>query len=218
MGQIDPSWTTCMIDISHYRKQVADWNVVRASGIVAVIHKSTEGATWADDYYKRRRDEIRGAGLLWGAFHFAGIESTGKAQAEHFLKVASPEENDFIAFDCEKQGAFQQMEDFCVEIHRQLSRWPVIYGRHRLRSSMKGHGDSPLTNGHLWFDEYPPPSYSTPYSEMPEGWDDWTLWQYTEGDYGPHPRHTAGIGTVDRSAFKGTTAEFRAAWPFTGRR
>jgi lysozyme len=206
-----------MIDISHYQDQVADWAAVKRAGIVAVVHKATEGGDWTDNNYERRRREVKEAGLLWGAYHFAGKSADGTMQAQHFLDFAKPEDNDLIAFDCERHGVFKQMEDFCVEIHRQLDRWPVIYGRHRLRLVMKGNGSSPVTKGALWFDEYPPSTFSEPYSAMPEGWDDWTIWQYTEGQHGPEPRATPGFGNVDRNTFKGTTEDFLAAWPFKER-
>src|SRR5262249_31221379 len=55
-----------VIDISH-NVRVSDFRVVRSSGILAVIHKTSEGGDWFDPSYAPRRREAEQAGLLWGA-------------------------------------------------------------------------------------------------------------------------------------------------------
>lgn len=216
MASIDPSWFTGIIDLSHHEEQAIDWDRLRADGIVAVMHKATEGTTFVDDRHETRRRAAKAAGLLWGSFHFSGEEAgTGAAQADHYLSVARAEPGDFICFDCEKHGTFENMEQFVRRVAERLRRYPAIYGRRLLRELMHGHGGSIVTRGVLWYDEYPPSNVTHPRQALPEGWADWTLWQYTDGSDGPDPKLTPGAGHVDRSAFKGSAAELRAQWPFS---
>ena len=40
-------------------------------GIVAIIHKATQGATMRDSKYHQRRQRAKELGFLWGAYHFS---------------------------------------------------------------------------------------------------------------------------------------------------
>jgi lysozyme len=216
MATIDPSWFTGIVDLSHREDQEIDWNVVKRAGIAAVIHKATEGADFADKKYHGRQKAAKAAGLLWGSFHFSGADNIpGKVQADFYLQFASPSPDEFICFDCEKQGTFENMRDFVLRIKEKQGRYPAIYGRRLLRNLMKSQGHSDVSKGVLWYDEYPPEPHVLPRQILPEGWASWTMWQYTDGNAGPEPRHTTGVGNVDRSVFAGTEQQFREAWPFT---
>ncbi|HLQ24778.1 MAG TPA: GH25 family lysozyme [Acidiferrobacterales bacterium] len=57
-----------VIDLSHHQEQV-DFEKIKASEIVGVIHKATEGSAFVDKMYTTRQDQARQAGLLWGAYH-----------------------------------------------------------------------------------------------------------------------------------------------------
>src|SRR5260370_30978220 len=58
-----------VLDVNHDNPVVL--SDAQAAGITAVIHKATEGATWQDPLYERRRYEANALGLLWGAYHFS---------------------------------------------------------------------------------------------------------------------------------------------------
>lgn len=215
MASIDPNWFTGIIDLSHHEHREIDWELLVQNGITAVMHKATEGTTFVDNSYEFRRRAAQEAGLLWGSFHFAGeLDGTGRAQADHYLSVAQVQPSDFLCFDCEKHGTFDNMERFVERVAERLSRYPAIYGRRLLRELMRGNEHSIVTRGVLWYDEYPPSNVIHPRQPLPAGWSDWTLWQYTNGADGPDPKLTTGAGRVDRSAFKGSAAELRAQWPF----
>ena len=50
-----------VIDLSHFN-EVSDFNLVKADGIVGVIHKATEGIDYIDPrYFTRRRDALAAA-------------------------------------------------------------------------------------------------------------------------------------------------------------
>jgi lysozyme len=216
VADIHPGWFTGIIDLSHHHKQDIDWNAAKQAGIVAVIHKATEGLDVPDFCYHKRRIEARQAGLFWGSFHFSGASSSnGAQQADYYIKYADPQQDDFICFDCEKHGTFENMKAFVDRVRDRLGRYPAIYGRRLLRELMQGKSQSTVCRGILWYDEYPKGQFSTPQQVLPEGWSDWTIWQYTDGHSGPHPRTTPGVGNVDRSAFKGSVDEFKKHWPFS---
>jgi lysozyme len=69
-----------VIDISH-NVTVTDFAAVRRSGILAVIHKVSEGGDWFDPSYATRRHQAESAGLLWGAYHFGTGQMSGAQQA-----------------------------------------------------------------------------------------------------------------------------------------
>ena len=189
--------------------------VNQPAGIVAVIHKATEADDFHDSQYHKRRAQAKGAGLLWGAYHFAGPPSVdGTKQADFFLDSVEPEEDEFLCFDCEKHGTLANMEAFVRRVRDKAGRYPAIYGRRLLRELMHGNSGSVAASGVLWYDEYPAAEFSVPQQHLPEGWGEWTLWQYTDGHNGSDPKSAPGIGNCDRSAFKGTQEELVAAWPF----
>src|SRR5262245_60705264 len=89
-----------VIDLSHWN-EVDDWDEVLADGIIAVIHKATEGSSYVDDTYHERKDAARQAGLLWGAYHFLRPGNM-EQQAEHFCSTCG--DIDLYAADHEDPG------------------------------------------------------------------------------------------------------------------
>jgi lysozyme len=201
-----------MIDLSHHNV-VRDWATVRRAGIVAVVHKATEGATFRDPAFAHRRAEAKAASLLWGSYHFSsGVDV--EAQAANYLATATPAPDELICLDWEESTAgadmsLAQAEAFVGLVRAATGRLPVVYGGARLREATAGVAGSPLAACALWHARF---------AEAPKGvpplWDRWTLWQYTDGRAGPEPREVDGIGAVDRNLFNGSEAEFLARWPF----
>ena len=201
-----------VIDISHHQP-VVDWDAVRAAGIVAVIHTATEGATFRDPAYAKRREAARAAGLLWGSYHYAGTADAA-LQVEAYLDHARPDERDLVCLDYEAgaDGAVMPPDAllrFVTLIHDRLGRWPLLYGGRLLALAAAATDSAILARCPLWlarYGEVPP--------DAPPPWTRWTLWQYTDGADGPEPRTAPGIGCCDRDAFNGTREELLAAWPF----
>jgi lysozyme len=44
--------------------------VQKQDGIIAIIHKATQGAHFTDSSYNARKKQAKALGLLWGAYHF----------------------------------------------------------------------------------------------------------------------------------------------------
>ena len=204
-----------IIDI--YHNTVIDLAAAKAGGIVAVIHKATEGATVQDAEFAERRAQARELGLLWGAYHYASGASVSD-QVENFLQQALPGDADLVALDWESSTngpdmTLEQAQRFAQMIFDELGRWPVIYGGRLLRETIGGSHDVVLSNCPLWYSRYA----ASPIGVPTQTWPQLTLWQYTDGNSGPRPHKAPGTGRCDRNIFMGTEDELRGQWPFTRR-
>ncbi len=191
-----------VIDLSHYNSSV-DFARLKSAGILGVIHKATEGVSFADPMYAARQQSAAAAGLLWGAYHFGTVDDP-EAQARFFLERVGNQAS-LIALDYETNptGAsmtLAQARAFVACIHTLTGRWPGIYGGAYLKQSLDGTRDAVLSNCWLWLAEY------APAASLPPGWGAWTLWQYTDS------AQVAGVGACDRSWFNGTAEELAEFW------
>ena len=186
--------------------------VQKQDGIVAVIHKATQGAHFVDLSYTSRKKTAKDIGLLWGAYHF-GTADNVEAQVGNFLSTADVDENVLIALDFEEDPhgpdmTIEQARDFVELIREKTGRFPVIYGANRLRESLGSVVDPLLKNCPLWYARF---------REVPIGipptFQDFTLHQFTDGHFGPEPHNTGGH-PCDRNRFKGTKEELKNQWPF----
>jgi lysozyme len=213
-----------IIDINHNAE--IDFARVQTAGIIAIIHKATEGVTVQDKRYHPRRDEAKAAGFLWGAYHFSsGL--TVADQVANFLTFAQPEEDELVALDWEessmkgsKNMTRAQAEEFVQRVADKLGRLPAVYGGGLMRDQLTGVKKSVLSGCPLWYQRY----LSTP-KGIPTIFDSFTLWQYTDGHLGTKPTFTDGVsekddhghsinGVADRNRFDGTADELRERWPF----
>jgi lysozyme len=203
-----------IIDIYHGNS--IDLNECLAGGILAIIHKATQGATMRDSKYHQRRERAKELGFLWGGYHFSTGGSVSD-QVENFLTYARPEDDDLISLDWEPSDGpdmtLDQARHFVQMIKDETGRWPVIYGGHLLRESIGHNPDPVLSNCPLWYARYAPSPIGIP----TQVWPTYTLWQYTDGDVGPEPHQTPGAGGADRNIFQGTTQQLKDLWPFTRR-
>ena len=203
------------LDLSHLHPEVvlAD---MQTTGIAAVIYKATEGTTFQDPFYERRRYEANALGLLWGAYHF----SSGAAPADqvnNFLNTiqwgvdSDSDAATLLALDFETStsGPDMSVEDACTFVslvQQRTGRWPMVYG-----SNLVTNADAvadpacPLSNCPLWYASYNNQPLHVPSRVWTRGW---TLWQFSDGRLGPAP--TNGL---DRSCYLGTQAALQQAWP-----
>jgi len=236
----DGSWRPAVdgldavIDISH-NVQVSDFRAVRSSGILAVVHKTSEGGDWFDPSYAPRRREAEQAGLLWGAYHFGTRQQPGARQAQTFLSAAQPGPTTLLALDYELNDynpantmRLQQAEEFVSVIYRATGRFPVVYthanwangnrARRGIRSEPVGP-NSILAQCDLWIADH------REQPEVPYAWADrgWKLWQYVANEsaetaaYGAAPRAIPGITHCDRNIFAGDETQLARFWRSSGR-
>jgi lysozyme len=208
-----------MIDtiIDIYHQNSIDLGRVQADGIVAIIHKATEGSRFRDPEYQNRRAPAKNAGFLWGAYHFASGEDVTH-QVENFLTYAQPTGDELIALDFEPSSSgpnmtLEQAHQFVLQVQNKLGRPPVIYGGSMLREAAGSQNDAILATCPLWYARYS--NTDTPIGIPLQVWPSFTLWQYTDGDNGSQPHTVDSIGRCDRNRFVGTVDDLLRAWPLT---
>jgi lysozyme len=220
-----------VIDISH-NVAVTDFNLVRRSNILGVIHKATEGGDWFDPSYGTRRRQAEAAGLLWGGYHFGTRQYSGEQQAAAFLSAVQPGPRTLMALDIEPNEGnprntmrLAQAEAFVMAVHRATGRLPVVYvhpkwangermGRARIALDKPITSASVVARCDLWLADY------REQPEVPFAWSDrgWRLWQYvgneSESDaaYGTVSRAVKGVGHCDRNIFAGDAAALARFW------
>lgn len=207
---------------------------VRDGGIVALIHKASEGSTQTDSRFLPVMEEAHELGFLRGAYHFAR-SGDPVAQADRFVTIvrkAVEPESILLALDLE--GALdlpttmttRDAARFVERVRELTGRWPLFYaGASKLRERARRDPNSMqvLARCPLWLAQYgeEPAREKIPAAFPGDGW---ALWQFTNGKEGPNdqvafPRITAGFkrGRQDRSAWRGTVEELRAWWATAGR-
>jgi lysozyme len=198
-----------VVDISHHNGKV-DFAKAKASGIVGVIQKATQGQSGVDRTYDSNRKAALAAGLLWGAYHFA-TGSDGIKQADNFLNVAAPDKDTLPVLDFEPNLTGPSMDlveahAFVSHVQQATGRWPGFYSGHYIKQLLGSRKDAVLANCWFWLAQYGP----TPV--VPPTWNTWTLWQYTDGNIGPEPHEVPGIGHCDRDKFNGDLLHLEKLW------
>jgi lysozyme len=199
-----------VIDLSHHN-QVTSFEAVKEAGILAVILKATQGATYVDPTFASNRQLALQAGLLVGAYHF-GIAGEPDAQAEKLISVAGAESLLVLDFESNPQGqsmSLVEAEQFVHHVNALTGRYPGLYSGHDIKDALSKAGitdpsQTELSRCWFWLSQYG----SSPM--VPKIWKSWTLWQYTDGGQGPGPYTVDGVGRCDRDQFAGTAEELAA--------
>jgi GH25 family lysozyme M1 (1,4-beta-N-acetylmuramidase) len=200
-----------IVDLSHHNT-VTSFEEARADGVLAIIHKATEGTTFVDAKYAERQARAKAAGLLWGAYHF-GTKGAAPEQVSHFLETANPTATDLLVLDFEPNSreatmTLTEAEVFVEALRERTGRQPGLYsGQSFLRERLGNRVDSPLTDCFLWIARY-----SVQLPVLPKAFERFTIWQYTDGSSGLQPHQVTGIGRCDRDKFNGDEAELRKFW------
>lgn len=190
------------IDISHHQG-IIDWDRLRNNGMIGkwpvrfVIVKATEGASRLDKRFKSNFYQAREHGLIRGAYHFWSVSSTGRAQADFFIKNVRLEAGDLPpVLDVEHKPKNQSTEDFQQSVltwlrlvEREYGVKPIIYTYYKFKLN--------YLNASV-FDQYP---YwiAHYYVDKVAYKGKWKFWQHT--DCGKLP----GIkGYVDLNIYNGS--------------
>lgn len=200
-----------VIDISHHNT-VTSFQEIKDNGILGVIHKATQGRTLVDAKYHNRRQRALSVGLLWGAYHF-GTKGNVEDQVDHFLETVNPTKTDLLVLDFEPNGESGTMtraeaERFVTLVNQKVGRFPGLYsGQAFIREKVGNNTTTVLKNCFLWIARY-----SSQKPIVPPAWETFTMWQYTDGAFGPQPHQVPGVGRCDRDQFNGDEAGLRRLW------
>jgi lysozyme len=196
-----------VIDLYH-GNTVTSFDDIKKGGVIAVIHKATQGGGYTDAEFHDRSRAVQDAGLLLGSYHF-GASGDPKGQADHYLDVVDPEKLmvlDFEPNSIDGTMRLTEAEAFVQRIFDQTGRYPGIYsGEAFINAQLRNAKDTILKNCFLWIAKY-----SAARPKVPPAFKDFTLWQYSDGSAGPQPHQTSGVGRCDRDFFNGDEAGLRA--------
>ena len=198
--QVSPQASRLLfIDISHY-ESVTNWTQVQASGVTGVILKASEGLG-TDPTFAARWGALAAIGMIRGAYHFFRASVDPEAQAEHFLRVVGPINNNDLPLildweisdgvDITTQRVRAQV--FLDKVKASTGRLPMIYGGPYFLQGL---------NLQSSFDQYPlwVAHYHTDVPKIPRPWSTCALWQFSDESLGL----VKGVNTCDRSWFEGT--------------
>lgn len=195
------------IDISHYQG-VIDWENLRGNGTIEnypirfVMIKATEGASRLDSRFKDNFYQAREHGFIRGAYHFWSTVTSGRAQAEFYMKSVDLEEGDLPpVLDVERKSKDQTPREFKESVltwlkivERRYGVKPIIYTYYKFKEAYLS--DSVFDSYPYWIAHY--------YVEKIEYKGKWKFWQHT--DCGRLP----GIkGFVDFNVYNGSYYDLR---------
>ena len=202
------------IDISHHQGTI-DWKAVAADGIAFAFAKATDGIGSPDSQFQKNWAAMKAQGITRGAYHFFRPLRSPEAQAAEFLARF---DHDFSAGDLAPMLDLEEANDgsghdtwsdvppetrvpsalkWLETVEQALGVAPIIYTRAGWVADWLQNKPGGLAAYPLWIVHYKaaPP-------KMPVGWDQWSIWQYSEKGTVP------GVnGSVDLDRFNGTISD-----------
>lgn len=189
------------IDVSKYQGKI-DFEKVKAAGIRYVFVRATEGITYQDAFFKQNLQEAREAGLVIGAYHFYETDDDPVSQLNNFTSLVSLQAGDLPPVvdieklhDKDQVDLTENIQTYLNGLERHYKTKPIIYsGKNFANKYITTFSDYPL-----WLAEY-----QSLYPTLPQGWDKWTFWQYSQTG------KVDGIsGDVDINRFNGEENNFK---------
>jgi lysozyme len=203
-----------VVDLSHW-DPADDYNKVKAAGIVGVIFKATEGTGYTDDTYVAQQHAAKAAGIKWGAYHFADGSDVDQ-QVANFMRFACPDPDELFCLDWEDNpsGAgkmsMSMAQDWIEQVETQLGRPGecVIYSGNTAKEALGNSQNEFFGSRRLWLCQY---TTGTP--TWAPAWDNYWLWQFTDGVNGPNPHSISGVGPCDINSYdQGEADQLIAEW------
>jgi lysozyme len=199
-----------VLDLSHFNGNV-DLQQAAAAGILGVIQKATQGLGFVDPTFATNRQKAQAAGLLFGAYHFGTGVGGGVAQANYFLATVADVPHTLLALDLEANpvGPTMSLDDaraFVTQVNAATGRYPGLYSGSYIKEELGNGSDPVLKQCWFWLAQY------DPIPVVPVNWPTWTMWQYTDGAFGPEPHQVPGVGRCDRDKFNGSEPQLRRLW------
>lgn len=166
------------IDISHHQ-DFPNFEQVRAAGVIAMIHKCTEGSSYVDPNRGKNCKNAIDAGIAVATYHWLSPGSSPTKQMQFYLDNLQPVDGERVVIDYEEDGC--TLNDLHEAVEALLADprnlHVTIYSGHLLKEQLNGSYDQLLSeNTDLWLAQYTSGTPSWSKGTYPE----WTLWQYSE--------------------------------------
>jgi lysozyme len=122
------------IDLSHHQGNV-NWDKLVTSKPHFVFCKVTEGKSHKDTKYSYHRTQARKNNIKMGAYHFFSYNSSGKSQANYFIKHAKLQKGDLpYVLDAEYKPSMpnrklvtKELLSFLQTVEKQTNVRPILY-------------------------------------------------------------------------------------------
>lgn len=178
------------IDLSNAQKAVIDWPTAKKAGVGLLLHKATEGHTFTDPLYGRRRAEAAIHGVRFGAYHFAHpAPGNAVTEAEFFLNYAKPRPGELVpALDLEVNEHGMGTTELSDWTHQWISHVRARLGIGRVLLYTHFNLDGKYA-AKLWVPRYSNKNLSP---VVPAPFSGWSMWQFSDGNYGD-PKRVPGI-------------------------
>lgn len=167
------------IDISHWQGY-PDFDQVKASGVLGVIFKATQGTSYVDPNRATNCSRALRLGLAI-ATYFWLEPGDARAQAEFYLETIDPVPGERVIIDYEQDGCTLLMLREAVQTLLDFGKGLqiTIYSGHLLKEQLGDTVDHFLAeHTDLWLAQY---NDDESHISWPAGtWSTWTLWQYSE--------------------------------------
>jgi lysozyme len=174
-----------IIDISHHQG-TPDFDAVALAGVIAMIHKATQGTSNVDDCRAENIVNATAAGIACCTYHFlehGDIEE----QMAHYLDVVEPVEGERMVIDWEDWPghstvtAADLVEAVRILLDDERGLQVTVYGSesklNELLSDLDADEVELLSKTSLWIAHY---GVSQPGEWPSDIWPSWTLFQYTD--------------------------------------
>jgi GH25 family lysozyme M1 (1,4-beta-N-acetylmuramidase) len=206
-----PSGVREGVDVSMHQGDV-DWGAIGSACDFAFM-KATEGLTFVDSRFDAERvRQARRAVKVIGFYHFARPQAgrTGAEEALFFVRIVKSrggaKKGDLrLALDLEDtklgvEGTHKFAEDFCDKVHALTGENAIVYTGPSFWNEKVGGKPAPRHGKALWIAHY-----GVDRPDVPRGWSDWRIWQYTSSGSCP------GVnGRCDMNKFRGSRADLEA--------
>jgi lysozyme len=200
------------IDVSHHNGEV-DWFAVAGSEVRFGYAKATDGHSFVDPQFGRNWAQMREAGLLRGAYHFARPGEDPEVQAVHFVSVVGTPSWEELppALDLEVDGRrsgpdiLEWTVAFLQRAEALLGRSFAMYTGGLWRRRLAPLAPATFGTRLLWTARY-----GSAEPVVPAPWTRWDIWQFTDGQSGRVQPIPGVRGLVDCDRFRGELAELQA--------
>lgn len=195
------------VDISSYQGNI-DWKKLEQQGVSFAFIKATEGSGFTDEYFADNYRNSAETSIRIGAYHFFSFDSSGKTQAENFIKTVEKREgmlppvidveyyNGNGSNPPDENKARQNLSELIAILKKHYGMNPIIYATDvTYNRYIKNH----FTENDIWIR-----SIFTK-AKLPDN-RNWTFWQYC--NRGRLDGYDGVEKFIDLNVFNGTPSEF----------
>ncbi len=197
-------------DVSAWQGDI-DWQTFAAEDIDFVFIKATEGSSHTDEKFLYNYENALTSRLITGAYHFFSYDSTGAAQAQHFINTVPVTEGTLppvidVEFYSDKEKhppertyVQRELSDMISLLTEHYGKTPILYATQR---SYDLYIADAFQQCPIWIREVMPCTEPV----LSDG-RQWCFWQYTN-------RYRAdglsgGVRFIDMNVYRGSTEELK---------